>query len=46
MLHRIIHASDGNSSTNQNLRGEYGFATVDAIYWWRVRQMGKYETPF
>ena len=46
MLHRIIHASDGNSNTNQNLRGEYGFDTADAIYWWRVRQMGKYDKTF
>ena len=46
MLRRIIHASDGNSNTNQNLRGEYGFDTADAIYWWRVRQMGKYDKTF
>ena len=46
MLHSIMHASDGNSNTNQNLRGEYGFDTADAIYWWRVRQMGKYDKTF
>ena len=46
MLHSIMHASDGNSNTNQNIRGEYGFDTADAIYWWLVRQMGKYDKTF
>ena len=40
-----MHASNGNSNTNKNL-GEYGVDTADAIYWRRVRQMGKYDKTF